>query len=89
MGVIGGRVVRTPDGKQPYKVVLEHEGDVANSEHPVATVREGETLIREKSPAPPAGDTMREWNSRPRGQSEESAPLFPPPTLARAPTPKI
>jgi len=57
-------VVQTPKAKQPYKVVLEHEGETAESEHPVATVREGEALIRERSPSPPKLNKMREWNSR-------------------------
>jgi hypothetical protein len=64
MGVIGGRVVQTPSEKMPYKVVLQHEGAEADSEHPVSTVREGETLIREKSPSPPKAELMRMWNSR-------------------------
>lgn len=39
------RIVLTPHDELPYKVVLSHEnGDC--SEHPVATVREGEELIR-------------------------------------------
>ncbi|HWT11867.1 MAG TPA: hypothetical protein VN231_03860 [Allosphingosinicella sp.] len=63
MGVIGGRVVQTPRAEKPYKVVLEHEGNVADSEHPVSTVREGEMLIRRHSPAPPGRDEMREWNA--------------------------
>ena len=43
--VAQGRVVITPDGPQPYKVVFRL-GDSILSEHPVATVREGEALIR-------------------------------------------
>jgi hypothetical protein len=40
-----GVVVLTPDGPHPYKVVfrLRHH---TLSEHPVATVREGEAMIR-------------------------------------------
>ena len=40
-----GFVVLTPDGPQPYKVVfrLRHH---TLSEHPVATIREGEAMIR-------------------------------------------
>jgi hypothetical protein len=60
MGVIGGRVVLTEDGQHPYKVVLEYEGDAGESEHPVATMREGERLIKERSPMPAAPNAMRE-----------------------------
>lgn len=40
-----GRVVITPGGPQPYKVVF-CLGSHTLSEHPVPTVREGEALIR-------------------------------------------
>jgi hypothetical protein len=60
--VVGGRVVRTPDAEQPYKVVLEHADGLADSEHPVRSVRDGELLIRRRSPARPRPETMREWN---------------------------
>lgn len=63
MGIIGGRVVRTPEAEKPYKVVLEQDGDDATWEQPVATVREGETLIRDKCPAAPEPEKMREWNA--------------------------
>ncbi len=54
MRVIQGRIVITPGRKQPYKVVLEHEcGE--RTEFPVATMREGEDLIRLRVlPPPPA-----------------------------------
>jgi hypothetical protein len=42
-----GRVVLTPDGPQPYKVVFKI-GERLISEHPVATIREGEALLREE-----------------------------------------
>ena len=45
----GGRVVLTPDEKRPYKVVLDHEYG-GTWEFPVATIQEGEALIREKRP---------------------------------------
>jgi hypothetical protein len=64
MGIIGGRVVMTPTGQQPYKVVLEHDGDAGASEHPVSSMQEGEILIRQKSPPPLPVDDMREWNNR-------------------------
>ena len=40
-----GRVLLTPDGPQPYKVVFRL-GEQVLSEHPAATIREGEALIR-------------------------------------------
>jgi hypothetical protein len=49
MTVTGGRVVVTPGEAQPYKVVLEHE-HTDDTEHPVATVSEGEIYIRSKRP---------------------------------------
>ena len=45
------RVVITPGGEQPYKVVLEH-GEGGSYEQPVATIREGEALIRANSALP-------------------------------------
>ena len=47
------RVVVTPGAEHPYKVVLE-QGEDGSSEHPVATIREGEALIRASSPPPAA-----------------------------------
>jgi hypothetical protein len=49
MTVTGGRVVVTPGGAHPYKVVLEHE-TTGDTEHPVSTVSEGEFYIRSKRP---------------------------------------
>ena len=43
--VAAGQVVITPDGPQPYKVLFRM-GHHTLSEHPVATVREGEAMIR-------------------------------------------
>ena len=64
MNVISGHVVQTPTAKQPYMVVLVHEGGTAMSEHPVATVREGEALIRKWAPWPPKPDRLRESDYR-------------------------
>ncbi len=47
MVVKGARVVRTQGGETPYMVILDDD-EQGRSEHPVATVREGEALIREK-----------------------------------------
>ena len=54
------RVVLTPGAELPYKVVLEHEDGA--TEYPVATVREGEALIRDNLPRtpPPRIDKLRE-----------------------------
>ncbi len=56
------RVVLTPNAELPYKVVLEH--DAGPTEYPVATIREGEALIREKMPQPifRKVEKLREWN---------------------------
>jgi hypothetical protein len=54
-----GRVVQTRTKKQPYKVVLEHEGS-ADTEQGVETMREGEALIREETPAPAKRDASRD-----------------------------
>jgi hypothetical protein len=51
MTAIRGRVVRTPTEAKPYKVVLEHE-DGSETEHEVASVREGEALIKRETPQP-------------------------------------
>ena len=59
-----GRIVRTPTGEKPYKVVLEHE-DGPDTEAPVSTMREGEALIRLETPAPPARNTSRDRPSIP------------------------
>ena len=50
MVIQNGRVVLTRGADQPYKVVLEYGANV-RTEHPVATIREGEELIRRKLPA--------------------------------------
>ena len=55
----GGRVVQTPATKKRYKVVLQHENG-ADTEHAVETMREGEALIRKKTPQPPVRDTLRD-----------------------------
>jgi hypothetical protein len=51
-----GHVVVTPTKKKPYKVVLEHEGG-PDTDKPVASVKEGEDLIRQETPVPPERDT--------------------------------
>jgi hypothetical protein len=56
---IRGRVVLTPAGREPYKVVLEHEA-LYFTEHPVATVRDGERLIQQSTPMPPERCTLHD-----------------------------
>ena len=59
MAAIRGRIVQTPGEDKPYKVVLEHEeGEV--TEHPVATMREGEELIKRHTPTPPKRNKSRD-----------------------------
>ena len=54
-----GRVVQTPGAKEPYKVILEYEVG-QDIEEAVRTVREGEDLIKEETPAPQKRDTSRD-----------------------------
>ena len=85
MTVTGGRVVVTPGEAQPYKVVLEHE-ETDDTEHPVATVSEGETYIRSKRPRPAAfgfGGSRespadhRGWNARGAGRPPSHGGVHP------------
>jgi hypothetical protein len=55
MAATDGHIVLTPGAKEPYKVVLEHEG-AKDTEHPVLTIREGEALIKQETPIPPKRD---------------------------------
>jgi hypothetical protein len=61
MAVKGGRVVKTPGKKKPYKVVLERENR-EETEHAVETVREGEELIRDEVVTPPEEPKSDSWN---------------------------
>jgi hypothetical protein len=54
-----GRVVLTPNGQAPYKVVLAQE-DGAVTEQGCASMREGEAMIRQHMPRPIARDTSRD-----------------------------
>jgi hypothetical protein len=60
-----GRVVRTPGSAMPYKVVLQDEGG-SSEVHPVATVKEGEALMRgwlaPPTPLPPERVRLPDWN---------------------------
>ena len=46
MAAIAARLVRTPDAVLAYKIVIDHD-DLTVTEQAVASVREGEVLIRE------------------------------------------
>ena len=59
MTVLRGRMVRTPTKPKPYKAVLEH-GHGAPTEHPVDSMREGEALIRDRTPRPGPRNRLRD-----------------------------
>jgi hypothetical protein len=61
MPIRGGRIVITPAADKPYKVVLDHD-PTGHSEHPVATIKEGEALIRERLPGAPYAPPAEEWH---------------------------
>ena len=54
MGIVAGRIVINRGGEQPYKVVLQHEPPEASSEYVVATIKEGEAILRKMLPPPQA-----------------------------------
>jgi hypothetical protein len=81
MSVIGSRVVLTPAGTRPYKVVLEYDGGDAASEHPVGTIVEGEALIRERSPTPAYVDRSRWHDGQRSAIATEPRRTHPPGTL--------
>ena len=79
MRFIGGRVVKMAGPARTYEVVLEYEGAAPDTVHPVATVREGEALIRRMSPVLPQRDALRQAprdvKTYPRlGQAPEQGP---------------
>lgn len=55
-----GRVVLTPQGEMPYKVVLTDAEE--STEHTFATMRECEIFIRANTPTPPARCTLYDRN---------------------------
>jgi hypothetical protein len=59
---VRGRIVQTPGERKPYKVILEHDGG-PDTEHEVDTMREGEALIRERTPSPPRRDGLRDHSA--------------------------
>ena len=52
-----GRIVSTPEGELPYKVILSHERSV-DTEHAFASMREAEAFIRRNTPRPAARRTL-------------------------------
>jgi hypothetical protein len=58
MSNMPGRIVITRDTQYPYKVVLNRPCD-GRTEFPVASVREGEQLIRQKVPSDPPMEKQR------------------------------
>ena len=57
--VVRGHMVRTPTKPKPYKAVLEHRHG-ASTEHPVDSMREGEALIRDRTPRPAPRNLLRD-----------------------------
>ena len=57
-----GRIILTPSGLLPYKVVLVHFGG-ARTEHAFATIRECEAFIRKRTPPPPDRCTIYDHSS--------------------------
>jgi hypothetical protein len=62
--VTRSQVVLTPGEAEPYKIVLENQGGRA-TEQPVSSIRQGEQLISEQTPRPPARDTLYDWPALP------------------------
>ena len=57
MSATAGRIVRTPGGALPYKVVMSHCGR-AQTERGFATMRAAEAFIRRNTPPPAARSTL-------------------------------
>jgi len=60
-----GQVVQTPRSEMPYKVVFQDE-EGHSEDYPVATIREGEALMRAwltpPTPKPPEQVRQPDWN---------------------------
>lgn len=77
MTVTGGRVVMTPGEVEPYKVVLEH-AQTNDTEHAVASMREGEALIRSsQAPTEPGVFVFGSARETPWGQGAWEEPPGP------------
>jgi hypothetical protein len=59
MSATRGRIISTPDGDLPYKVILSHHGS-ADTERPFASMRAAEAYIRRNTPRPAARSTSRD-----------------------------
>lgn len=81
MTVTGGRPVVTPGEVEPYKVVLEH-AQTNDTEHAVASMREGEALIR-SSQAPAEPDVFDFGSARGAPQDDTDMGKRPPITSPR------
>jgi hypothetical protein len=57
MSATRGRIISTPDGELPYKVILSHHGSV-DSERPFGSMRAAEAYIRRNTPKPPERRTL-------------------------------
>jgi hypothetical protein len=54
-----GHIVQTPLSAEPYKVVFDHE-DGTDTEEACRTIRDGEALIRRRTPTPSLIDISRD-----------------------------
>ena len=54
MSATRGRIISTPDGELPYKVILSHHGS-ADTERVFASMRAAEAYIRRNTPRPLVG----------------------------------
>ena len=57
MSATRGRIISTPDGEVPYKVILSHHGS-ADTERAFASMRAAEAYIRRNTPRPAPRSTF-------------------------------
>lgn len=57
MSATQGRIISTPDGRVPYKVILSQHGS-ADTEQPFASMRAAEAYVRRNTPRPAARSTL-------------------------------
>ena len=57
MSATRGRIISTPDGELPYKVILSHHGS-ADTERVFASMRAAEAYIRRNTPRPAPRSTL-------------------------------
>lgn len=75
------RVIVTPAGPQPYKVVFDDESG-GTAEHPVASIKEGEALIRSMLARWTTATEPTLWNGPSRWASDALLTAFATPTDA-------